>query len=516
MAVKTITAEIDGKVRQITADIPDDATTEEIQQAVEQYLAQQPVQANTWADKLSQKGLLPSGPLNSVARGVTDLAEGATAGLASTIYQGGDLIRRATGQERIINNPEVQRRMSAPESLAGKAGKFGEQAAEFILPIGLASKIAKAAQLGLAGKVALEAATSGAVTGMQTGGDPLATGIGIAAGATGPILKASNIISPAVIEESAAKQYGRVLNATTKGNKWLSKNTVVPGLIERRVSAITLGGLKTKIGRNLAKVGASIGDEWDALPEGTVVKLDSVMSSMDKNALETFTIETSRGAVPKGPLANTGLNHIEELKGIIRSVSERDPKTGELLVPVDRIRNLRQYYDEIAAKAGRYEGKTLADQSMAEAHGMAADAIREELAKQFPSIDVLNKEYHFWKDAAKVVGDTIQRREGQARPLGRKIAGAAGAASGMALGGVKGLTLGRAAGEALETAITSPAWNTVSALLKDKLAQSLAKGAGAESEFYIGQIMKSIKLRTVTGLASPQAQTLVPATIPVQ
>lgn len=42
MPAKTITAEIDGKVRTIKADIPDGASQEEIMQAVEQYIATQP------------------------------------------------------------------------------------------------------------------------------------------------------------------------------------------------------------------------------------------------------------------------------------------------------------------------------------------------------------------------------------------------------------------------------------------------------------------------------------------
>jgi hypothetical protein len=55
-------------------------------------------------------------------------------------------------------------------------------------------------------------------------------------------------------------------------------------------------------------------------------------------------------------------------------------------------------------------------------HGRAADAIREEFAKADPSLAALNKEFSFWKNAEKVVDETILRREGQARPLGRKIA----------------------------------------------------------------------------------------------
>jgi hypothetical protein len=468
----------------------------------------------TWADKASN---WPIAPMPETLRPVVDFAEGAASGLASTIYQGGDLIRRMTGQERIINKPAVRKAMDPPNSLAGKAGKFAEQGAEFVLPMGIAAKAGKAAGLGLAAKTALEAGTSGAVTAAQTGGDPVATAIGTVAGAAGPILEAKAAPAAKWLSESAAKQYSRVLNATKQGNKWLSKNEVAPGLIERGVKAMTMEGLQTKIGKKLAGVGTAIGDAWDALPAGSKVGLDDITAAMDKNAADAFTIPNAAGqATPKGPLAEAGLKHIEDLKNTLTSFAEADPKTGKMLVPVEKIRSLRQYYDRIAAKAGRYQGQALADESVAEAHGMAADAIRDELAKQYPNIDVLNKEFHFWKDASKVVGDTIMRREGQAKPLGRKLFGAAGGAAGLVTGGVQGLMLGKVAGESLEAALTSPAWNTVNAVWKDRLAKSLATGNRGATEFWIQKIVKGISTETVTGAVARPPQILQPVLAPVQ
>ena len=145
----------------------------------------------------------------------------------------------------------------------------------------------------------------------------------------------------------------------------------------------------------------------------------------------------------------------------------------QLEVPVDKRRQLRQAWDDVAALAKRYQGAELADCASGEVHGMAADAIREELGQQFPSIDALNKEYSFWKNVDKVVGDTILR-QGQAKPLGQKLAQAAGTAEGYAKGGVGGAVLGREAMAALEKIITSHAWGTVSAVMKDKLATAMA------------------------------------------
>jgi hypothetical protein len=394
----------------------------------------------------------------------------------------------------------------------GKAGKFIEQGAEFAIPIAKVAKIGKAAQLGIGAKTALEAATSGGIAAAQSGGDPVSTAIGTVAGAAGPIIGAKAGAGSEVLKNWASKQYGRVLNATKQGNKWLSKNEVAPGLLDRNVMAVTMKGLQSKIGKELGKAGAVIGDAWDALPAGSKIGLDEVTSQMDTTAAQAFTLMGASGkAVAMGPMAEKGLANIKSLKDTLKLFAEADPQTGKLMVPIDKVRSLRQYYDSIAAKAGRYQGQALADESMSEAHGMAADAIREELAKQFPNIAVLNKEYHFWKDAAKVVGDTVMRREGQAKPLGRKLVGAAGAAAGFATAGVHGLALGKVAGESFEALITSPAWNTVSAVMKNNLAKALAQGNRGDAAFYISKMVKATGLEGIISARGSQAQTLSPA-----
>jgi hypothetical protein len=58
----------------------------------------------------------------------------------------------------------------------------------------------------------------------------------------------------------------------------------------------------------------------------------------------------------------------------------------------------------------------------------------------------------------------------------QKLAAAAGTAAGFATGGVKGVVLGREAMSALEKLATSTAWGTVSAVIKDRLANALALG----------------------------------------
>jgi hypothetical protein len=80
-----------------------------------------------------------------VVKGQGDLAVGAGKGAASTVFHGGDLIRRATGMQRVIQDPDVQA-LITPTSTAQKIGFGGEQAGEFIVPDTGISKIISKAQ----------------------------------------------------------------------------------------------------------------------------------------------------------------------------------------------------------------------------------------------------------------------------------------------------------------------------------------------------------------------------------
>ncbi|MCE5309641.1 MAG: hypothetical protein LLG20_18560 [Acidobacteriales bacterium] len=440
---------------------------------------------------------------NPIAAAPLDFVEGVGAGVLSTagnLLKLGGKVMPPVGvspEARAALDRRIESLSTPPDSLAGKAGKFVEQAAEFAIPVGAASKAAKAAGLRLPARAALEGVSSGAVAGIQSGGDPGATAEATVLGGALPI--AGKAIPPVArgLQNSARAQYGRVLNATKQGNKFLSQK-VVPRLIDEGVTALTMKGLNAKVTRNVQRLGQAIGDEFDNLPSGSAIELDPILQRIQQSAEDAYTVVTSGGRVPKGPLAETGIGHVDSLKDALASVAEVNPATGAREIPVDRLRSVRQYFDSIAAKAGRYEGKALADESMAEAHGMAADGIRNELAQAYPNIDRLNKDFNFWKNVSKVVGDTMMRREGQAKPLSHKMAKAAGSAAGFVSHGPTGLVLGRYGAGLLEQITASPAWGTVSAVAKDKLAKALARGRRGDSEFLIKKIARGIGGTAIT------------------
>jgi len=279
-----------------------------------------------------------------------------------------------------------------------------------------------------------------------------------------------------ILEDSSSKNYARVLGATTNQNKNITAR-IAPELADRGVWAATRKGLRNTAEQQIQSFGQQIGDAFDALHPDTNHPLQPILDSIDSAAKNSFQIPTSRGLMPKGPTAETGLSHIQDLKKALTNVSEVDPSTGEAVIPVDRLRAMRQYFDGIAAKAGRYGGIDLANESLAEAHGMAADAIREELAGAYPDIAKINKEYSFWKSVHGVVDSTIKRTQSQATPLGEQLATAAGAAAKIgAHGTIGGAALTATGAKLLVKFVRSPAWQTTSAITKSRLADLLAAG----------------------------------------
>lgn len=372
---------------------------------------------------------------------------------------------------------------------------------------------ALAAALPVAGPLAANFAShAGDAIGSYLGGNPnphatkeavtdaLAAATVIGSGKAGALVdRVAPALRPSAAEAlrtNAETQYARVLNPTTNANKARTAE-IVPQLIDRGVTAPTLKGLQGQAQAQIARVGEAIGNEWENLPAGTSTPLAPIYNRLQQEIEGTHSIAANDGKlIPKGPVAAKAIKNIESLQQVLTDVAGKDPQTGELVLPVEKVRDLRQYFDGVQKAAGAFDGKSLDQQSVAAAHQIAADSIRGELGKQFPDIDALNKEYSFWKDVHQVTSDTLGRRQGQGTPLGAQIAQGAGL--------VKGGVLGGEAMKALTSAVRSPAWGTVSAVLKDKLADALAKGDRGPAEFYANKISAAASAQPVLSVADRQ------------
>lgn len=235
----------------------------------------------TWANKL--RIMSPQGRL------ALDLAEGITSGAASTLFHGGDLVRRALGMERVIDRPEVQQAITAPPSIAGKMGKGMEQIGEFLLPAGIVGKGTKAATAALGGSKAASLGTAMAaggltgagMAGLQTGGDPEAMKTAAITG----------VIAPAAIE--AVKPVAKVA-----------------------VKALTdLWGKTTGVGGEAIRRGAG----GDAIQVMSTAAAKKFKDALKNRVTETEIVDDLKGAV-KDLASKRAANYESSLSQIDQSV----------------------------------------------------------------------------------------------------------------------------------------------------------------------------------------------------
>jgi hypothetical protein len=465
----------------------------------------------SWADRIAGGNEY----LDDYTRVPADLLEGAVSGIAQTVFNGGDLIRRGLGMQRIIDNPDVKQAMRTPDSTAGAAGHMIEQGAEFIAPVGIATKAVKGAPL--AARLATEAAAAAGVTGVQTGGDVSAMahtaatvgvlgslGAGVRAGYRGLLKGGSKeALTADMLRKSGAEEYARVLNPTTKGNKARTAK-IVPELIDRGVTAFTRQGLADRAAAELETTGAALDKAWAELPQGAAIGLKPIQDRILTTAHEELTeVAAHGGRIAMSDEAETALKHAKNIVDRLAKFAVENPETGEMEIPATVARSVRQHFDKLSK--GRFEN---AAQSIEAANNAsAADAIRNGLAEAFPDIAAINKEYAFWADTGRVINDTLLRKQGQSPSLARQILSGAGAAGGMVAGGIKGAVMGAKAMHTLEEITQSPAWRTVGAVWKDRLADAIIKRQRGPAEFAISKLAARVRK------AEPELAAAKPAAI---
>jgi hypothetical protein len=184
----------------------------------------------------------------------------------------------------------------------------------------------------------------------------------------------------------------------------------------------------------------------------------------------------------------TGISSLDELGSAIK---DKLLQNNLYSVSTESLRSYRQILDNIIKKTPKGGfGLTGLESAKLTATKASANAIRDVLAKDYPEIAALNKEYTFWKNVNKIIGDTIQRTKGQGTPLGETIAEGAGAAAGLIKGGTFGNALMTAVGfKLIKAVVTSPAWRMTSAISRNQLANALANGTTDQAINIINKIV---------------------------
>lgn len=436
--------------------------------------------ASTGQNMMSKLGSLPNA--SEVQK---NIILGQLKGVGSTLLSLGRLgqqgLQKATGIAPVGGQEQFQAALEKAKETAlkpeGRAQNFGfgtEQIAEFFIPGGAAAKTEKAIQgasllskapralkstLSLLGGVGAESATMAGVTAAQ-GGTPEQIKQNAILGAGGKLLGEAMSVAQkplsTLFKNSAEKSMSKALGATTKIDKNLTQK-VVPGLLDRGVTAMSRKSLLSKTTDFLHASGDAMDDVLKTIPDNAPVNLNSVADKLD-DAKAAFMVTGANGKpVIADPQA---IAHIEGFQNILKQVGGEN-------APFASVRKLRQIWDKGVAKAGGFGGKTLNEGSLIEAQKSAADALRAELVKGRPDLQRVNAEFNFWANAQKVIKDTVERTSSQGTSLPKQMSRIAGVATG-GLNGLAIAAIGEIAG--------STAWRTLSAVTKSKIAKSLATG----------------------------------------
>jgi hypothetical protein len=166
----------------------------------------QPVNAKNQQQQEQQ----PRGIGSTLLHAPLEALEGAGSGLVHTGLGAYDLARKIPGASKILPevNPTLRQAGESPPTMAGKIGRFGEQAAEYMIPAGEVASATKA--LPLAGRALAQGATSGAVNAAQ-GGSPASIGTSAALGAAVPVAGAALKLIPNA--ERAGQKFQTVMQA---------------------------------------------------------------------------------------------------------------------------------------------------------------------------------------------------------------------------------------------------------------------------------------------------------------
>lgn len=262
---------------------------------------------------------------------------------------------------------------------------------------------------------------------------------------------------PENLKAKAIEQYASIFKAGTKDTKALVEK-VVPKLLEQNKIVTSMKSLGNEAAQKSKTFGEQIGEWFDKLPTGAKKEV--------KPVIEKLEVLKSKYRIQGKDINKTAINSINELIDNIKT------KSGSM--SINNLRKLRQIWDEHYSVS-----KGLDDISgyKKKAERVGADAIRDVLAKESPKLAELNQTYSFWRnvdDLAEYAGS----KSSQASSIAIKIVGGvAGAVSGSGTAGkIANTIVGTQVGNLVNKAITSPAWKTVSAVYKNKMANYLMSG----------------------------------------
>lgn len=488
------TVEIEGFGR---VKFPDDMTPDQIDSAIRTQIMRSPEYVSAKTQEIQQKyDTLTKSDRPTPSNGITDFAKGLLGGIYNTVkHYGVDLPNEY--------HAAVQQKLDAGD-YTGALSTAVTGAVKLATPGVTVAKDLASAQLDQ-GKQAVDAARNGnyseaagrglaAVTplfgpaaahaGDTIGSGRYAEGVGEVtalvapelARAAGPRLAASPRVRAAgenlagTLSDSAAADWYKALNPTTKVNKALVENKVAPGLADRGVTARSLDDLRDKAQSKIEEYGQQIDDIFDQkAAQGATLNPKPILDQLENAKQEAMVDGIS--------LNEPYTKKLTALQQQLQTIADKNG--GQ--VPLAKLRKVRQVHDtQVAQSKG---GFALAPdaQSQVAAIKEYADAIRSTFADNVRGLADVNGEYSFWRDVDKVAGDTQMRRVGQRGSLTEKMAQLGGATVGAHIAGPGGALAGAETAGKLARLQNSVIWRSISAEAKSRIADLLDSGKAAEA-----------------------------------
>lgn len=407
-----------------------------------------------------------------------ELLAGVGAGAISTGVGAYDLTRKIIpGADQVLPAPTpfVRSLTQAPNSAAGSVGKFGEQAAEFLVPSMGAAKLTKGA--GVIARTLAQAGVGAGVSAVQSGGDPTSTAIGGAVGGAGELASAATSGVKSLLKAKAptlanfAESFGgatptqkaRIANALGT----LQKDGIVPGESVHETQDAVKGKLA-----DLATSYQNLDPAIKARP-------------LDPAAVVTELRKAQDPYMRRGVVTNAAAH--AEIEGQIKTVEDIAKANGGTL-NVDDLVHLKQNANG-RTNFQSPEVETSLWNRIGGAYRSAADALA-------PETTPLNRDYQKYKDLEQIIDQNIARGKGTTpsgldQLLNRGVQHATGATAGATLGaglgpfgaaaggivgGIVGPKLGKAAVQAVQNAVDSGAFLKFSPIKQSMLKAAAGMG----------------------------------------
>jgi len=279
---------------------------------------------------------------------------------------------------------------------------------------------------------------------------------------------------PEGLREGAIKQYSEALGATTKELKSKTEK-IVPKLLDKGVT----GGLNT-----LSKISS----EGMDIAGNAVRKAEDAISVFSKQQVKPL-IEKAvklRGSyIVNGKVLDEGA--VKAIDGAIESITQFGKDIPERqLIKIKRI--LDKSISISNKNFTKEEGLSLAT----EAKEGIVNTIRNTINSKNPNLSKANAEFSLWANLNKVVSATMERRSTQSGGLTKLIVPALAGGAGFAGGGGIPALIGFFGAQKTIQLLQSPAYKTVSAVYKDRLANYLASGKIKEATILVSKILSGI------------------------